>query len=70
MVVICATRAAAGQVITLLLRYALFPRTHFRVDETDYRDTSITITIFKMPSAEQLGRLHLALAATPNSHIQ
>jgi hypothetical protein len=41
--IVCTSSAVAGQVVLLLLERSLFPRTHFRVDQTD-RD-KITITV-------------------------
>ena len=70
-VIICASRAADGQVIMLLVREGLYPRTHFRVDQTGHGvRLSITITISSILSAEQVERLCAGIETVPGARIQ
>jgi len=69
MVVICATKEAAAEVIMLLLGpYALLPRTDYRIADPQSGDTPITIT--RTLSVERLAQLRAAIEKIPDTIIQ
>ena len=70
MVIICATAAAAGEVIMLLLQQGLLPITHFRVDEMGHNDISVRVTIHSQLSAIQLVRLRTVIQTISETSIQ
>ena len=61
MVIICASHVAAGEVIMLFFGNALFPRTHFRIDQTDHGDIIITVLTQLAPAQAALLRAQIAL---------
>ena len=61
MVIHCASRAAAGTVISLLPKEALVPATHFRAEEADLGKETVRITVVTQLSEEQLARLRPAI---------
>jgi len=66
-VIVCASYNAASQVIMLLLGERLYPRTHYRVHQTNHE---ISITIVSVLSAELEARLRAGIAAIPGASIQ
>jgi len=67
-VIVCMSVAAAGDVVLLLLGRSFFPRTHFRIDQTD-RD-EITITVVNTLTTEQIAQIRADLAAIAGVIIQ
>ena len=61
MVIICASHVAAGKVIMLFFGNAIFPRTHFRIDQTDQGDIIITVLTPLSPAQAALLRAQIAL---------
>jgi hypothetical protein len=66
--IICTTEATAGHVVLLLLECSLFPRTHFRLDQTDRH--GVTITVKHRPAAAQEAQIRAELAAMDGVSIR
>ena len=68
MVSICTSHVAAGKVIMLFFSNTLFPRTHFRIDQTDHGD--IIITVLTPLSTAQAALLRAQIALIDGASIQ
>jgi hypothetical protein len=66
--IVCTSVATAGDVILLLLGRSFFPATHFRIDQAD-RD-EITITMANTLTTEQVAQLRTDLAAIAGVSIR
>jgi len=67
-VIVCTGAAIAGEIVLLLLGHSLAPRIHFRIDQMD-RD-EITITVMNTLSPEQVAQLRAELAPIAGVSIQ
>jgi hypothetical protein len=68
-IIVCMSAAAAGHVVLLLLRRSLFPRTHFRIEQTE-RDTITISVVISTLRATEATQLRTDLAAIADVCIQ
>jgi hypothetical protein len=67
-IIVCTSVAAAGEVVLLLLGYSLSPRIHFRVEQTNHDE--ITITVVNKLTTEQIAQIRADLAAIAGVSIR
>ena len=67
-VIVCTSVVAAGDIVLLLLGHSLAPRIHFRIDQTDRNE--ITLSVVNTLTPEQVVQLRAELASIAGVAIQ